>query len=427
MTHARLAPVLLALLLHPLAVPSHGQDERVPLEVMRTEAEAAIAQRKKDIDRRVEKAISSFARGETGPGDTRDSIVALGAAALPTMMHHFTVNTSSKVLEGLTGAFSEMLDEGSIEGSEVRDGMIALLESKRTERAASAIRVLGHTKDESLLPQLRKFLAIGQNSTTLAAALDALGRMKDEASAEGFERALDHSNPEIRGAAVIAFGRLGEIQHVDLVIDRLDDRDDNVAYAAIESLESMSNSTRAMRALHDQLEIRDLRRVRTTIGVLQRIGNAQLSRDSLRKVVSTYKETNKETAKLAAIALYSMRDTSGRDELAKEHKRNISKNAKVPRFRVRLAEFYLDFGDYKSAVGEFLKAINLQKSAEVQNDYRTRAARCYARLGKFPQAADLLKKANGGGDWSQFANDPAFEGMREDRRYADNFIPLAER
>ena len=82
MTYARFSPVLLALLLGPLVTLTFGQDERVSLEAMRTEAEAAIAKRQKDIDRRVTTAIVAFARGDTGPGDTRDSIVGLGAAAL---------------------------------------------------------------------------------------------------------------------------------------------------------------------------------------------------------------------------------------------------------------------------------------------------------------------------------------------------------
>lgn len=414
-----------------LLSPATAQDEQVPLEVMRREAESAIAKLHEDVEQRVASAVAKFAMvgsilGSEELEGTRASLVALGAAATPTLMRYFSSTDRVRVLDQIALVLDAMLEEGSIEGKSLVPDMSRHVSSKVTPRAVAAIDVLGHTKVDAVKATLRGMVVIGQKAEILAATIRSLGELGDTDSFDLYEKARTHASADVRLAAMETYGRVGRVQDVGHVIDALEDRDDRVAYAAIGALERLAAlSTKALFALHDQLEHRDKRRVQLAIGAVKRIGNAQLSRDHLRRVVSRLKDSDFETAKQAAIALYTMRDTSGRDELAKPYKRAIDKNARVPRYHVNLAEFYLEFGDYKSAVASFKNAIKNSRDRE-RGEYQVKAARCYAYLGKLRGAADLLRKVFDD-DWSAVAADPAFEKLREDRRYAEKFVPPADR
>ena len=158
-----------------------------------------------------------------------------------------------------------MVDIEAMKRSHDIRGLIRLLDHRNSDiqwRAADALGTLGEPACDPLL----RLLDFPKVNVRLG-AIDALGGIKSSRSVDNLMRKLkgDHDN-EVRWAASLALGQIGDPRAVPALEEALKDRDRYVRYGAVKSLETLhwnpsdeTSRTYALIAVQDWPALRKLR------------------------------------------------------------------------------------------------------------------------------------------------------------------------
>ncbi|MCB9831395.1 MAG: HEAT repeat domain-containing protein [Planctomycetes bacterium] len=406
-----------------LSAPVVAQEEP-PIETMRATARERVKEQAGFIKQQVVKALIVLKNADEMPErrveQEQEALVELGLGVLPALIQAIQETDSERLLYEIGRVLVRLVAEKRATVAEIGDPLRDLLDQKHPARAAAAVGILGYIKDLSALDAIRLMVSRDQPPVR-AAAIEALARLGDESVRQHYAQGMAHEDPKVRRAVMRAARLTGDVRDVEFILAGLQDKDQDVVLAAIRAIEGVgTNSTKAMRALHDQLAGEDENRVRTAIEVIGNIGNRNYSVGHLGNLVENANR-NWDLRKTAAIAMYRLGSSEGMDLLAKGYEQIIRERPKDPTNYQQLAEFYEEFGAWGDAAKIYDKAIDLTRQPARQNDLRLLTARAWARAGQFKKAAALLKKTPRNDNWQDLADDPAFEKMKEDRRYRANF------
>ncbi len=416
------SPFLLAVALF-LAPALAAQEDPPSLEAMRALAREKVKEQSAFIKQRVFKALTVFKNSDNLPdrvvAEEHEALVELGLGVLPPLVEGLQKSDSAQVMQEIGKVLVRLVAEKRATVAEVGGPLRDLLDQPDPRRAAAAIGILGWIGDESALDAIR-LLTSREEPDVRAAVITALARLGDEGVREHFESGMASKDPAVRVAVMRAAQLVGDARDVSFILAGIADSDIDVALAAIRATAGVSTNSKAMRALHEQLGSENENRIRTAIEVIVKIGNKDYSARHLGSLAEN-EMRNFELRKLAAMAMYKLGSSDGMDYLARGYEQIIKDRPKDPRNYEQLAQFYEEFGAWSEAAKTFSKAIDNTRQAARQNDLRLSTARCWARAGQFKRAAALLKKTPRGDNWGDLVSDPAFEKMREDRRYRGYF------
>jgi HEAT repeat protein len=149
-------------------------------------------------------------------------------------------------------------DDVGMDADELRDVLetIAVDEAEPAalrRQAMESLAVFGSRGAEAFTSVVAELIVDAYDdgeSVDQAAALSAMGRTLDPRWLPYIERDLDHADEEVRLAAVVAAGHLGDTTLVEAVTARTKDDDDDVRLAAIRSLGQIA-SPGAVRVLRN--------------------------------------------------------------------------------------------------------------------------------------------------------------------------------
>jgi len=110
------------------------------------------------------------------------------------------------------------------------------LASEQDSTVLVAAKLLGESGASNAAAPLVELLVLGARPPVVAAALDALGRLKDPSSVEVLGVCANNRNPELRRAAVEALAGIEDARVADILIDRLGDAVPDVRKAAAVAL-----------------------------------------------------------------------------------------------------------------------------------------------------------------------------------------------
>ena len=415
--------LLTVLLAFALVLVASAQEDPPTIEQMQAAAREQVKQQNARIKAEVMRACLGFGKGDMKPAARRseiENLVGLGLGAVPHIVAAMKESQSAAFHDFAADVLVRMVEEKRATVAEISAAMRDRVDAGKPREIATAVRVLGRIGDKNSIDAVR--LQLDRNEAPiLAACLETLARFGDDSIEERLEKSAAHEDPEVRIGVMKAVGLLGDSGLAELAIDRLEDDDDGVVRAAILSFKSLGKSSKAMRALHDILETRNDKRVELAIRVIEEINKGSYSIRHLSDLVKDDKR-NFDIRKRAARAMFVLGDEDGVEFLARGYKAIIRQRPKDPRNHQQLAEFYAEFGAWSEAARAWEKALDNTNRAARQDDLRLQAARSWARDGSFKRAAALLKKTPRGSDWSDLRDDAAFEEMRKDRRYRDNFV-----
>lgn len=124
---------------------------------------------------------------------------------------------------------------GEIGGSEGQAILIAALSDAEAAVRGAAARALADFPTAEALGALRARME-GESGVVLANIVEALGNSRRRELAPAIERLLDHSDPEVRGRAVVAWARTAAGPWWERVLARAGDRAEAVREAVARAL-----------------------------------------------------------------------------------------------------------------------------------------------------------------------------------------------
>lgn len=424
----RLALLVTGLIVFAAALPA--QEGPPSLESLMSEADAAVAAQKTRISETVKRALQDFRNKHKDEFEIKQQsarVAELGPAAIPDLLAAFEIEKNERALRTIADLFVEIDDRGCVAPLQ------RFAAGDQELRAAESVRALGSLASAEEAAALMKIVANASGVRVRQEGLVALARLGHEPARPLWVSGLGDDDERIRAAAASAFGFVGRPADVKLLEPLLEDDEDIVALAAVESLGQVAERTRSTRALalvHGALERDDPRFIKAVLDVVDRLKNST-SKTHLKRLVDDLGgeeparkvKTGPALRKRAAIILFRRLGVSyGRDALAEPLKKQIrARPRRAAATWNRLSELYFEFGDWKSAIDAGEKGLKRNENYTQQIEIKGRIARSQAYLGKFAKAAKTLRDAFGAAPWPDLADDPAFQEMRQDRRYRKAF------
>ena len=104
-------------------------------------------------------------------------------------------------------------------------------------------RAMGHTENPKFAIPLRKALEREDNLDNLISVIYALGSLRDSGAVSSIHQYVDHPQPEVRLAAVITLGNIGQLSSIQHLQGALNDTEENVRWDAAIALTKMGDSS----------------------------------------------------------------------------------------------------------------------------------------------------------------------------------------
>lgn len=407
-----------------------AQDEGPSLEELMREADAAVAAQKSKIAETVNAALTVFRNTRSDAGEialVRARVGELGPAAVPNLLTALESEKSGPAVREIADLIAEIDDESAV------PALLRFSRGKNELRADHAMRALGRLAPPDRAAELLEITLATTSDRVRAAGVVALAQQGYEPARPLWEESITSASARVRRAAVQAFGLAGKASDVKRLEVALTDDDDKVAVATIPALGQIAERHRSNRALtivHEAMARDDEDFVIAGLDVVEQLKNST-SKSHLKRLVDDlggekparrFKD-QEELRKRAAIILFQLGVSYGRDELAEPYRKAIRARPRRARAEWQsLSKLYFEFGDWKSTIDAAEKALKKLENSGQRFEIMLRIARSQAQLGKFGKAQKTLREAQGAPPWPDLANDPYFEEMRQDRRYRKDFI-----
>jgi HEAT repeat protein len=399
-----------------------GQQQGLPLEVLRKEARQRIQQ----MEAQFELSLASAARmlSRVAPDDDSPVFRAVLKELLPwagvfpeKFLAQIKSNSSDRTRQNLIRILAH---EGSTASADALlsllpgqdDGFVLVTLGNMADpgpRAKNLIWSLASTESTSAIP-------------VRAEALKALARMKDRRVLELARSLLTKGAAEPLGSsAAVALALVSNDPRGDADLLRTVAAESTRALpqraACIRALGAFPQSIQSLRTLHDSLS-GELPLINAALDALSVVGDKNTSKNYLLKLVKDHPD--EEVRVRAAIVLSELGVSDGAAVLISDLKRAAEDRAKEPELRRAVADRSYQLHACQLALEWYERTLLLNRGYSSRAELKVWAARCRARLGQFDKAKADLKEA-GYDNFSSLVDDPAFAGMRQDPRYEPLF------
>ncbi|MAB88396.1 MAG: hypothetical protein CMJ90_02910 [Planctomycetes bacterium] len=334
--------------------------------------------------------------------------IILKSAEAPDLRAHLvdvlTLSASAEAATGLSkliGSGDDYLDMVCVQGigfisastAEVREALVALARTTRSDKV-------------------------------MGAALIATARLKcPEAAALARAKLENAAAPELKARAVAALAITQDDPRADarLIRKLAPDRDTPMVLrlAVLRAFGRYDKNTEVRRLLHDSLEGEDMEIIRAALFSLKRVASKESSKLPLFRLVKTM-TVDRDLREAAARIMVRLGTKDGARHLVDPLKRTADGERSNANLQRTAADAYYELHDYDDASVYYRRALAAASPAR-KYQYHIAIARCYARSSDFDKAASELRKA-GYTRFNNFDDDPAFERMRAQPKWAPLFV-----
>jgi HEAT repeat protein len=168
-----------------------------------------------------------------------------------------------------------------LEWQEQTVGLVAGLEIPQLLK----LQLLGLTKSEKAIPHLNQALE-HEYSFVRGKAIYALGKIGNVAATEALIKALEHTDSDVLGKAIYALGKIGDVAATEALIKALEHEDYFVGWSAVDALGEICNAA-ATEALIKALEHTDSDVREKAVEALGKIGNAEATEALIKALTNT--------------------------------------------------------------------------------------------------------------------------------------------
>lgn len=360
--------------------------------------------------------------------NARKSLVALGPEAallLVELVDPGTTSTDPQKLRSqyVTLALSELRSRAAT------TRLIEIAQSGSADGRLNAVQILGNSPDVERVGPVLVGIYRGNHGELRLAALIALARLGGDSNDKILDEGLSDAKPEVVDAALEALTQSKKASMAPRVLRLL-----AASSEAVRHQDRLMSYYRAVPETVDKATLMAWIRVAAELSATaeQRLKVLdflpafadRFDSDSKKELRLMSESPTKEVAQGALILLVVVGDKSARKELLAEYDDQIERNKTWPNSYAARGDVYYKIGDYKEAILDYKKAIQLSADdlKARQDTAYIGLARCYAMTKKIDEAGKTLEKAPlTKKQLAALKKDPAFARLVEHPKYKDLF------